>query len=105
MRHGEQNQPDTPGQKERGVCSLTETDKSWWGCVPLLLSDASNDFTETNSPLPSLSLSATANKEWSDTKLHSLLFSHPQILRKMFQISGEPQEGDTQAVLLAQLPL
>lgn len=97
MWHGRQNQPNTPREKESGGCNLTETDQSWWSGIPPLLRDASNDLTKTSPPpdLPSLSLFTTANKEWSDRKLHSLLLSHPKILRKMSRISGEPQGGHT----------
>lgn len=48
-------------------------------------------FIGTKHPCASLSL--FTNKEWSDTKLHGPLLSHPQILRKMSQISGEPGVG------------
>lgn len=45
--------------------------------------------------LPFLSLSTTAKKEQSDPMMHSCLLSHPKILRKMPQISGEPRGGQT----------
>lgn len=61
------------------------------GAAPGLDMFVSKDFIGTKHPPASLSL--FTNKEWSGTKPHGLLISHPQILRKMSQISGEPGVG------------
>lgn len=100
--HSEQNQPDNLGQKESDGCNLTETDRSWWGCVPSLLRDASNDFTKTTLPFPPSPFSPQQTKSGLIESCTAFCFLIPKSSEKRPRFQESP---GAHAVLLGPLPL